>query len=102
MATENTEVVTGKLEQTAGSLRDLIAAYRTALDRYYSCGTELGTMLDGDQSRKFLFTLTNDREKFDALTRLLQQYVEALEQVATVYTKTNSDILDVLSKKGIH
>ena len=101
MAGFETEVVTGKLTQTANALSDLIARYGVAIDRYYTCGAEIGAMLDGDISKRFMLTLTNDREKFDALSGLLRRYVETLDQVTRVYTKTNTDILDLLSGSGI-
>jgi WXG100 family type VII secretion target len=96
-----TEVTTGKLTQAANRLSDLISQYNGAVDKFYNCGSEIDTMWDGEASQKFMATLTNDRERFNALTKILQRYVEVLNQDASTYAKAEADVLNVLSTNKI-
>ena len=101
MSGRSTEVTTGKLTQAANKLSELIAQYNAAVDKFYNCGAEIDTMWDGDASQKFMHTLTNDRERFNALTKILQRYVEVLHQDASTYAKAEADVLNVLNTNTI-
>jgi WXG100 family type VII secretion target len=96
-----TEVTTGRLTQAASRLSDFIAQYDGAVDKFYNCGAEIDTMWDGDASQKFMATLTNDRERFNALTRILRQYVEVLNQDANTYARAEADVLNTLNTNKI-
>jgi len=101
MSGRGTEVTTGKLTQVANTLTDLIAQYNASVDRFYNCGAEIDTMWDGEASQKFMYTLTNDRERFNALRNILQRYVEVLNQDASTYAQAESDVLNVLNTNTI-
>jgi len=101
MAGQSTEVTTGKLTQAANTLTDLIGRYIAAVDRLYNCGAELDTMWEGEASRKFMFTLANDRERFNALRDILQRYVEVLNADASAYAQAESEVMNVLSAHAI-
>ena len=101
MTEQRTEVNTGNLSRTAERLYDLVPHLVSAAEKLLASGMELGAMLDGDLRRKLMYTLANDREKFEVLVRTLRRYAEVLEQIATVYTRTESDILGVL-RDGKH
>jgi WXG100 family type VII secretion target len=101
MAGQSTEVTTGKLTQVAGELGDLISQYNGAVDKFYNCGAEIDTMWDGDASQKFMSTLTNDRDRYNALTKMLQSYVEVLNQDAQTYAKAEADVLETLNTNKI-
>jgi len=101
MAGRSTEVTTGKLNQVANTLSELITQYNASVDRFYNCGAEIDTMWDGEASQKFMYTLTNDRERFNALRNILQRYVEVLNQDANTYAQAESDVLNVLNTNTI-
>jgi len=101
MAGQSTEVTTGKLTQVANTLSDLIARYNTSVDRFYNCGAAIDMMWDGEASQKFMYTLTNDRERFNALKSILQRYVEVLNQDARTYAQAESEVLNVLNTNTI-
>jgi WXG100 family type VII secretion target len=96
-----TEVTTGRLTQAANRLTDFIGQYNAAVDKFYNCGAEIDTMWDGEASQKFMATLTNDRERFNALTKILQRYVEVLSQDANTYAKAEADVLNTLNTNKI-
>ena len=101
MAGQSTEVTTSKLTQVANTLNDLIARYNSAVDTFYNCGAEIDAMWDGEASQKFMSTLTGDRDRFNALTRILRKYVEVLNQDATTYAKAEADVLNALNTNTI-
>jgi WXG100 family type VII secretion target len=96
-----TEVTTGRLTQAANKLTELSAQYNSAVDKFYNCGAEIDTMWDGEASQKFMATLTNDRERFNALAKILQRYIEVLNQDASTYEKAEADVLNTLSTNKI-
>ena len=101
MSGRSTEVTTGRLTQAANQLTEFIAQYNTAVDRFYNCGAEIDTMWDGDASQKFMQTLTSDRDRFNALTRMLQSYVEVLNQNANSYARAEADVMNALNTNTI-
>ena len=101
MSGRTTEVTTGKLNQVATNLEDLIIRYNASVDKFYNCGAEIDTMWDGEASQKFMHTLTNDRERFNALTAILRRYVEVLNQDANIYAKAEADVLTTLNTNTI-
>jgi len=101
MSGRSTEVTTGKLTQVADRLSDYISQYNSAVDKFYNCGAEIDTMWDGEASQKFMSTLTNDRERFNALTKMLQSYVDVLNQDANTYSRAEADVLNVLNTNTI-
>ena len=101
MSERSTEVNTGKLSQVAANLSDLISRYNASVERLYDSGTQIEAMWDGEASRQFMYTLTNNRERFVALTRILERYVEVLNRDVSIYTRAEADVLSALSSNGI-
>lgn len=97
----STEVLTGRLLEVARNLEDIIGRYNTSVNKMYQIGGELDAMWDGPASDKFMATLGNDRERFNALTKMLTAYVETLRQEAYIYAKAESDALDVVNTNKI-
>lgn len=96
-----TEVLTGRLLEVAGNLEDIVARYNTSVNKMYQIGGEIDAMWDGPASSKFMAALGNDRERFNALAKILTAYIETLRQDAYIYAKAESDALDVLNTNKI-
>ncbi len=96
-----TEVLTGRMMEIAKNVEDIIGRYNTSVNRMYQIGGEIDAMWDGAASDKFIATLGNDRERFNALAKILTTYVETLRQDAAIYAKAESDVLDVLNANKI-
>ena len=92
-----TEVNTGRLLEVAKSVEDIIGRYNSSVNNVYQIGGEIDKMWDGDASRKFMTILGNDRQKFDALTKMLTAYVETLRQSAATYKKAEDEVNGVLN-----
>lgn len=96
-----TEVLTGQMQQVAKNVEDLIGRYNISVNKMYQIGSEIDAMWDGDASNKFMTTLGNDRERFNALTKMLSMYVEVLRQDANIYAKAEADALNILNTNKI-
>jgi WXG100 family type VII secretion target len=96
-----TEVSTGRLLKVAEEVEKITSNYKASVNKMYEIGDEIDLMWDGDASRKFKATLGNDRQRFDALTKMLTAYVETLRQEAAIYAKAESDVADALSTNKI-
>jgi len=96
-----TEVVTGRMLEVAKNVEELIGRYGQSVNKIYQLGGEIDGMWDGEAGNKFMSTLGNDRERFNALQKMLSAYVEALRQDAAIYAKAESDALGVLSANKI-
>ncbi|MDO4799297.1 MAG: WXG100 family type VII secretion target [Bacillota bacterium] len=92
-----TEVITGRLLDVAKSVEELIQRYNSSVEKMYQIGGEVDAMWDGEASQKFMATLGKDRERFNALTKMLTAYAETLRQDASIYAKAESDVLNVLN-----
>jgi len=92
-----TEVLTGRMTEVAKNVEDIIGRYNTSINKMYQIGGEIDAMWDGAASDKFMATLGNDRERFNALTKMLTDYVETLRQDASIYVKAENDVLEVLN-----
>ena len=96
-----TDVLTGRMMEVAKNVEDIIGRYNTSVNKMYQTGGEIDAMWDGAASDKFMATLGNDRERFNALTKMLTAYVETLRQDAAIYAKAESDVMDVLNTNKI-
>ena len=96
-----TEVLTGRMMEVAKNVEDIIGRYNTSVNKMYQIGGEIDAMWDGAAGDKFMATLGNDRERFNALTKMLTAYVETLRQDAGIYAKAENDVLDVLNTNKI-
>ena len=92
-----TEVLTGSLIDVAAGVEELIGRYRHSVNKFYSIGQELDSMWDGQAGSKFIAQMGNDRERFDAMAKLLESYVSVLRNNAGIYTKAEGDVLSLIN-----
>jgi WXG100 family type VII secretion target len=96
-----TEVLTGRMTEVAKNVEDIVGRYNQSVNKMYQTGGEIDGMWDGEASNTFMATLGNDRERFNALTKMLTSYVEILRQDATIYAKAESDALNTLNTNKV-
>ena len=96
-----TEVLTGRLLEVSKNVEELVGRYNQSVNKVYQIGGEIDGMWEGEASRKFMTILGNDRERFNALTKMLTAYVETLRQDAAIYAKAENDALNVLNTNKI-
>lgn len=96
-----TDVLTGRMTEVAKNIEDIVGRYNQAVSKLYQIGGEIDTMWDGEASNKFMSTLGNDRDRFNAMAKMLTSYVEVLRTDAGIYAKAESDSLNVLNTNKI-
>lgn len=96
-----TEVLTGRMMEVAKNVEDIIGRYNQSVNKMYQIGGEIDGMWDGEAGNKFMATLGNDRDRFNALTKMLNAYVETLRQDVSIYAKAESDALNILNTNKI-
>ena len=96
-----TEVLTNTLNDVAISVEELIGRYRQSVSRMYSIGGEIDAMWEGAANRQFMAQLGSDRERFDAMAKLLESYVATLRNAASTYVTAESEVLTVLNTNTV-
>lgn len=96
-----TEVLTNKLTDTAVGVEELIVRYRQHVDKMYHIGAEVDSMWEGTANQTFVAKLQADRERFDAMAKLLEQYVVALRNSAAEYVKGENEVIQILNTNTI-
>lgn len=96
MAGIGTELTTSKMREVANNLGEQIKAYGNAVTRLYEIGEEIDTMWEGEASQKFKANLGNDRERFNALTKMVNSYIDVLNQDIQTYTQAEAEALQII------
>jgi uncharacterized protein YukE len=92
-----TEVLTGTLTEAATSVEELIGRYRQSVSKMYAIGAEIDSMWEGTASKTFATRLGSDRERFDAMAKLLEGYVVVLRNAASEYVRGENEVLHILN-----
>jgi uncharacterized protein YukE len=96
-----TEVLTNALNEVATSVEELTSRYRQTVIRMYNIGSDIDSMWDGEANRRFMAQLGSDRERFDAMATLMDNYVLTLRNSASTYVRTEGEVLNVLNTNTI-
>jgi len=99
MAGTGTEVITGRLLDVAKDVEEIIGRYNTSVNKMYQIGGELDATWDGEASQKFAARFGNDRQQFDALTKMLTTYVDVLRQDAAIYVNAENEAINAVNKR---
>lgn len=97
MAGMGTELTTVKMREVVNNLTDQVKSYNTAVTKLYEIGEEIDAMWEGEASQKFKANLGNDRERFNALTTMLNRYIEVLNQDIQTYSQAESEALQIIA-----
>ncbi len=101
MSGMGTEVDVKILQNVSKEVEQLISKYKASIDKLFQLGSEVDGMWDGDASKKFMAQFQSDRERFDALTKILSQYLEAILEAIQTYIKTESEVINVLNTNKV-
>lgn len=96
-----TTVSTGSLQNVAKNVAEQVVKYNKSVERIYEIGVELDAMWDGDANKKFISVIGNDRERFNAMSKLLMQYIDALNQSAKVYVETENSVKEIMTTNKV-
>lgn len=96
-----TTVSTGSLQNVAKNVAEQVVKYNKSVERIYEIGAELDAMWDGDANKKFISVIGSDRERFSAMSKLLSQYIDALNQSAKVYAETENSVKEIMTTNKV-
>ncbi|WP_020225051.1 WXG100 family type VII secretion target [Holdemania massiliensis] len=97
MAGMGTELTTSKMKEVVNHLSEQVKSYDKAVARLYEIGEEMDTMWEGEASNKFKANLGNDRSRFNALTTMLNRYIEVLTQDIQTYAQAESEAIQIIA-----
>ena len=92
--TQEMRVVANSVEQMAGE-------YTQYVNKLYEAGSELDKMWDGDANDKFNTQMTEDLPRFNALNKVIEQYVQCLRDNADAYDKSEAEACETLQTKTL-
>jgi len=79
------QVTASQLRSKAGELRNLNAQFKSQTSSLESQEQVLGSMWEGEAKTAFHTAFTNDKTQMDNFYNLIEQYCQALENIATKY-----------------
>ena len=88
---------TGEMLKVANSMNEQLEAYTTAINGMYTLGEELDSYWDGMASEKFKERFANDREKFEKLRNIIENYINTLKDNVNTYTSGEERAMETLS-----
>ena len=92
---------TQEMRGVANEVEQLASDYTKQVQSLYDTGRELDNMWDGDANSTFNTQLGQDQPRFEALNRVIGQYVQVLRDNATDYDKSEADAVQTLQSKSV-
>ena len=93
----NTVDTTG-MRTTSNDIEQMANEYTQQVTALYAVGDELDKMWEGDASDSFKTQLGKDLPRFEALSNVVKQYIEAARDFADKYDKTERDLAEGFKK----
>ena len=94
-------VNTQEMRNAANNVEQLAADYTRQVQALYTAGSELDRMWEGDANTSFNAQLGQDQARFEALNRVIAQYVQGLRDNADQYDRSEADAVSTLQTKTI-
>lgn len=93
------QVTAAELRAKAGELRNLNSQFKTQTGNLESQEQALGSMWEGEAKTAFHTAFTNDKTQMDNFYNLIEQYCQALENIATKYEMAESQNVQTASTR---
>jgi len=88
------------MRTAASEIETMINDYTQQVTALYTVGQELDPHWEGDASRTFKAQLGQDQPRFEALSNVVKQYIEALRANASSYDKAEEEAKEILTSKS--
>ena len=92
---------TQEMRAVANEVEQLAADYAKQVQMLYEAGGELDKMWDGDANDAFNTQLGQDQPRFEAMNKVIGQYVQALRDSAEVYDASEAEAVQTLKTKTV-
>ena len=92
---------TQEMRSVANTTEQLASDYTRQVQALYQTGGELDKMWDGDANSTFNAQLGQDQARFEALNKVLGQYVQVLRENADEYDRSEADAVQTVQTKTV-
>jgi WXG100 family type VII secretion target len=92
---------TQEMRGVSNEVEQLASDYTKQVQALYQAGSDLDKMWDGDANSTFNAQLGQDQARFEALNRVIGQYVQVLRDNANDYDKSEADAVQTLQTNTI-
>ena len=92
---------TKEIRVVAGSVEDLAADYVRQVQALYQSGSELDKMWEGDANAAFNAQLGQDQPRFEAMNKVIGQYVQSLRDSADAYDSSEAEAVQTIGTKHV-
>lgn len=94
------QVTASELRTKAGDLRDTNSLFKTQVGNLESQEQSLAGMWEGEAQKAFRTAFNNDKVQMDKFYELINQYCQALENIATQYETAEMKNVDTASTRN--
>ncbi|MCF0113912.1 MAG: WXG100 family type VII secretion target [Erysipelotrichaceae bacterium] len=92
-----TNIQTAKMKMVQDKLTEQIGTYRAQVNKLNELGAQLDPMWEGDSAKKFKAILTEDQQRFEELAKMMQKYVEAIEESIRIYSNAEVEASEIIT-----
>ena len=92
-------VTPATLKTKSEELNDLLARYKTCIERLVSYEASLNGMWDGDANDAFHSAFATDKGKMDQFATLITQYIEKLNAISARYMQTEQANTEIAANR---
>ena len=85
-----------QMRNAANEIEQMVHDYTQQVAALYQDGRDLDASWKGDAKKTFDSRLGNDQPKFEALSNVVRQYIEALRKAATEYDNNEARAIEIL------
>ena len=88
-----------ELTPAATSLENKISEWQASVQRLYTLHQEMDALWDGTSNDAFNQVFTEDLQKFNQLTTMMQQYASAIKTAANNYISGEEEVQSIVTRK---
>lgn len=88
-----------EMNTAATSLENKISEWQASVQRLYTLHQEMDAMWDGTSNDAFNQVFTEDLQKFNQLTTMMQQYASAIKTAANNYISGEEEVQSIVTRK---
>lgn len=95
----NMEITPSMMNQVASDIKTKIDEWNAAVKQIYQLQAELDNMWDGAANEEFKKMFAEDQPKYERLTKMMNEYQEALIVMANNYVQGDNEAKAIMSRR---
>ena len=93
-------ITAAEISNAAGALAENNNQFRARVSDLMNCAQELSSMWQGEANNRFNNALSTDQERWVEFAALIDQYVEALQQIVQIYSNAEQEAASTASTRS--